>query len=145
VKISTERRVYLKTIEVAAALIFQDGKLLAAQRGYGDYKGWWEFPGGKLEPNENAKQALIRELKEEMNCEIEVDSYFDDIEFDYPKFHLHMFCFLCHLKENEQIHVLEHDSIAWLNKEQLNDVMWLEADLSILEKLKNYDPDPFRA
>ncbi|MBQ3679404.1 MAG: (deoxy)nucleoside triphosphate pyrophosphohydrolase [Succinivibrio sp.] len=126
----------MKTINVVAAIIVSaDRKIFATQRGYGDYKGWWEFPGGKIEDGESKEEALKREIFEELACPIRVDGFFDAIEFDYPKFHLHMDCFLCSL-DGKAPSLLEHMSAKWLSLSELKDVKWLEADLSIIEKLR---------
>jgi 8-oxo-dGTP diphosphatase len=126
----------MKTINVVAAIIVnKDKEIFATQRGYGDYKGWWEFPGGKIEEGESKEEALKREIHEELDCSITVDSFFDSIEYDYPKFHLHMDCFLCSL-DGKESSLLEHMSAKWLSISELNDVKWLEADLSIIEKLR---------
>lgn len=127
----------MKTINVVAAIIVsEDKRIFATQRGYGDYKGWWEFPGGKIEDGESREEALKREILEELDCTIKVEGFFEAIEFDYPKFHLHMDCFLCSL-DGKQPSLLEHMSAKWLKISELSDVKWLEADLSIIEKLKN--------
>ena len=127
----------MKTINVVAAIIVsEDKRIFATQRGYGDYKGWWEFPGGKIEEGESREEALKREIMEELACPIKVGKFFDTIEYDYPKFHLHMDCFLCSLDSVEPS-LLEHMSAKWLKLSELSEVKWLEADLSIIEKLKN--------
>lgn len=127
----------MKTINVVAAIIVrEDKRIFATQRGYGDYKGWWEFPGGKIEDGESREEALKREILEELDCTIKVERFFETIEFDYPKFHLHMDCFLCSL-DGKEPSLLEHMSAKWLRLSELSDVKWLEADLSIIEKLKN--------
>lgn len=126
----------MKTINVVAAIIVsEDKRIFATQRGYGDYKGWWEFPGGKIEDGESREEALKREILEELNCPVRVERFFDAIEYDYPKFHLHMDCFLCSLEDREPT-LLEHMSAKWLKASELSEVKWLEADLSIIEKLK---------
>ena len=124
----------LKTIYVAGAVIVKDRKILATERGYGDYEGWWEFPGGKIEPGETPEAALIRELKEELDAVVSVDRYFDTTEYDYPKFHLSMRCYLCGLI-NEDISLLEHHSARWLGRDDIYSVKWLDADLPIIESL----------
>jgi 8-oxo-dGTP diphosphatase len=127
----------MKTINVVAAIIVsEDKRIFATQRGYGDYKGWWEFPGGKIEEGESREEALKREIMEELACPIKVGQFFDAIEYDYPKFHLHMDCFLCSL-DGVEPSLLEHMSAKWLKLSELSEVKWLEADLSIIEKLKN--------
>ena len=128
------RCVNLKNVNVVVALIIHDGKYFATQRGYGDFKDGWEFPGGKVEENETGEEALIREIKEELETTIKVDKYFDTVEYDYPKFHLSMRCYICSIVEGK-LHLIEHEASKWLSKEELNDVDWLPADKIIVEKL----------
>ena len=123
-----------KTIYVAGAVIIRGRKVFATQRGHGDYAGWWEFPGGKIEPGEDAASALARELNEELVADITVGRYFDTVEHDYPQFHVSMQCFLCSLN-SDGISLLEHSSAKWLGREEINTVKWLGADYPILEKL----------
>lgn len=123
------------SIEVAAAVIIRDNKLLATQRGYGDYKDWWEFPGGKIEPGESPEEALKREIREELDAEISIGEKFISVEYDYPKFHLVMHCFLCEL-ESDEVVLKEHESAKWLCKDEFNTLRWLGADIEVLEKLK---------
>lgn len=125
-----------KRIEVVAAIILDEGKIFATQRGYGEFKDGWEFPGGKMEQGETPEQALLREIREELDVEIEVGQLFDTVEYDYPSFHLTMHCFLCTIKSGELI-LKEHEAAKWLNKESLDSVEWLPADLGLIEKLKN--------
>lgn len=125
-----------KRIEVVAAIILDEGKIFATQRGYGEFKDGWEFPGGKMEQGETPEQALKREIREELDVEIEVGQLFDTVEYDYPSFHLTMHCFLCTIKSGELI-LKEHEAAKWLNKESLDSVEWLPADLGLIEKLKN--------
>jgi len=127
----------MKTINVVAAIIVEKDKILATQRGYGEFKGGWEFPGGKVEPNETKEQAIVREIKEELDTTIEVKDYFDTIEYDYDTFHLSMDCFICSVKEGNLV-LKEHEAAKWLSKENLNSVNWLPADISIIEKIKSY-------
>ncbi|GHU61665.1 DNA mismatch repair protein MutT [Clostridia bacterium] len=124
-----------KTICVVAAIILKDGHILAAQRGYGGYAGYWEFPGGKIEPPETPEDALIREIEEELKAKIAVDSHLIDVEYDYPEFHLKMACYLCSLKSD--ISLLEHNAAKWLNKENLYSVDWLGADIEVLKALED--------
>lgn len=124
----------MKTIEVVAAIIVRDGRIFATQRGYGDWKGWWEFPGGKIEPGECPQEALKREIQEELEAEITVGELLETVEWDYPAFHLTMHCFMCTL-ESETMNLKEHEASAWLTKENLRSVKWLPADDIILEKL----------
>ena len=120
-----------KTIKVVAAIILRDGKLFATQRGYGEWKDWWEFPGGKIEPEETPKDALMREIREELATEIEVGDLLTTVEYDYPKFHLTMHCYLCSIISG-QLSLLEHEDARWLTKDNLNSVRWLPADLEII-------------
>ncbi|MDR1068874.1 MAG: (deoxy)nucleoside triphosphate pyrophosphohydrolase [Clostridiales Family XIII bacterium] len=124
----------MDTIDVAAAIIIRNKKLLAAQRGYGDYAGWWEFPGGKTEPNETPEAALVREIREELDASVSVDSYFGTTEYDYPKFHLSMRCYLCTLA-GDAMTLREHSAVKWLGADDIYSVKWLDADVVILEKL----------
>ena len=124
----------MKTIEVTAAIIIKDGKVFATQRGYGDWKGWWEFPGGKMEPGETPQEALIREIHEELDAEIEIGELLDTVEWDYPAFHLTMHCFLCTLI-SESMHLNEHEDAAWLSAETLYSVKWLPADEGLIPKI----------
>ena len=124
----------MKTIEVVAAIIIEDGKVFATQRGYGEWQGWWEFPGGKIEPNESPQQALKREIREELNADISVDTLLDTVEWDYPTFHLTMHCFICKL-ESGTFSLNEHNDAAWLTKDTLESVKWLPADLVLLDKI----------
>ncbi len=127
----------MKTIKVVAAIIIEDGKVFATQRGYGDYKGWWEFPGGKVEPGEDPKEAIAREIREEMDTEIEVGELFDTVEYDYPEFHLSMDCFLCSVISGK-LTLLEHEDAKWLLAEEIFDVEWLPADLGLISKIRDY-------
>ena len=111
--------------------------VFATRRGYGDFKGWWEFPGGKIESGECPQDALKREIKEELDAEISVGELLQTIEWDYPTFHLTMHCFICEL-ESESFHLNEHEVSVWLNKDNLNSVQWLPADLVLLEKISQY-------
>jgi len=123
-----------KTIYVVGAVIIKDRKLLATQRGYGNYAGWWEFPGGKVEPGEAPEAALARELNEELIADISVGRYFATAEHDYPEFHASLRCYLCCMK-GDDITLLEHSSVAWLDRDDVYSVKWLGADLPIIEKL----------
>lgn len=123
-----------KTIRVVAAIIIKDNKVFATQRGYGDFKGGWEFPGGKIESGETPETALIREIKEELETEIEVDRLLYTVEYDYPEFHLSMDCFLCKIKSGDLI-LKEHEAAKWLTKDTLYSVGWLPADLELIEKI----------
>lgn len=125
----------MKTIEVVAAIIQKDHKIFATQRGYGEFKGWWEFPGGKIEADESPKESLVREIKEELDTVISVGELFHTVEYDYPKFHLTMHCFLCNVVKGNLV-LKEHEDARWLTKEALDEVEWLPADIEIVEKLK---------
>lgn len=127
----------MKTIHVAAAAIIYNHKVFATQKGYGDYEGWWEFPGGKIENKETSQEALIREIKEELDCGIHIIKLLKTIEFDYPKFHLIMDCYLCELKDEKPI-LLEAKDARWLSKEDLLSVKWLQADYLVLDEIKPY-------
>ena len=125
----------MKQIEVVAAIIHDDqGLIFATQRGYGDWKDYWEFPGGKMEPGETPQQALMREIREELETQIKIEKYVTTIEYDYPTFHLTMHCYWCSLA-GAQPTLLEHEAARWLPKDQLASVNWLPADLSILDLL----------
>lgn len=125
----------MKTIEVSAAIIHdKTGRIFATQRGYGEWKDWWEFPGGKIEPGETPEEALAREIKEELNAEISIDKFVTTVEYDYPKFHLTMHCYLCSLT-TDSLHLNEHEAAKWLTKEELDSVKWLPADLIVIENL----------
>jgi 8-oxo-dGTP diphosphatase len=127
----------MKKVEVVAAIIKQGSKIFATQRGYGDFKGYWEFPGGKMESGETPQQALIREIKEELDIVIEVGQLIETIEYDYPQFHLTMHCFICAVISGDLI-LKEHEAARWLTKDTLHSVEWLPADEVIIERLKNY-------
>ena len=108
----------MKTIDVSAAIIHdKTGRIFATQRGYGEWKDWWEFPGGKIEPGETPEEALAREIKEELNAEISIDKFVTTVEYDYPKFHLTMHCYLCSLA-TDSLHLNEHEAAKWLTKEE---------------------------
>ena len=125
----------MKQIEVVAAIIFDKNKILATQRGYGEFKDWWEFPGGKIEIGETREEALQREINEELGIDINIESFIKTIEYDYPKFHLTMHCYKCSL-QNSYPKMLEHEAFQWLEKEKIDELNWLPADLEIIEKLK---------
>ena len=130
----------MKTIKVVAAVICDSlentTKIFATARGYGEFKGKWEFPGGKLEAGETSQQALIREIQEELDVKIEVGELIDTIEYDYPTFHLRMDCFLCVVVDGEII-LKEAEAARWLDKDELYSVDWLPADIALIEKLQN--------
>ena len=127
----------MKTIEVVAAIIIKGNQVFATQRGYGEFKGWWEFPGGKIEVGEDPKSALVREIKEELDADISVGELPQTVEWDYPNFHLTMHCYICSLN-SESMHLNEHEASAWLTKETLDSVKWLPADLILLDKISQY-------
>ena len=124
----------MKTIEVVAAVITRDDKVFATQRGYGEWRGWWEFPGGKIESGECPQEALVREIREELDAEIEVGELLETVEWDYPDFHLTMHCFACTLL-SDSLHLNEHEAAAWLTLDTLNSVKWLPADEDLVRKL----------
>ena len=124
----------MKIVEVVAAAIVKDGKVLAAQRGYGEFKGGWELPGGKIEPGETQEQAIVREIQEEMSATIEVVEKIGTVDYDCQDFHLTMHCFLTRVKEGTLV-LLEHDGIQWVDKKTMNTVDWLPADMKILDKV----------
>ena len=123
-----------KHIEVVAAIILRDGRIFTTQRGYGEWKDWWEFPGGKIEPGESTEDALKREIREELATEIEVDELLTTVEYDYPKFHLTMHCYLCTIISGD-LSLLEHEDARWLAIDELDNVKWLPADKDVIEKL----------
>lgn len=125
----------MKTVNVSAAAIVQDNKVLATRRGYGAYKGWWEFPGGKLEDGESPEAALIREIREELSIEVSVRNFLRTVEYDYPGFHLVMHCFLCSICSGS-LTLNEHEDVRWLSVDELDSVAWLPADLLLLEDLQ---------
>lgn len=124
----------MKRIEVVAAIIVRGHEVFATQRGYGEWKDWWEFPGGKIEEGESPQEALKREILEELNADISVGELLDTIEWDYPTFHLTMHCFVCSLL-SESLHLNEHEASAWLTADTLRSVRWLPADLALLDKI----------
>ena len=129
----------MKTIEVAAAVIVDSfeniTEVFATERGYGEFKGQWEFPGGKIEVGETPQQALIREIQEELTVKIKVGKLIDTIEYDYPKFHLNMKCFLCVIVDGDII-LKEAEDSKWLNKDELYGVNWLPADITLIDKIE---------
>lgn len=123
----------MKTINVVCAVIIHNNKIFATQRGYGEFKDGWEFPGGKVEPGETPEQAVVREIKEELNTDIEVIRYLDTVDYDYPAFHITMWCYLCRVKGGS-LELLEHEAARWLDRENLYDVEWLPPDLELVKK-----------
>ncbi len=126
----------MKEVKVVAAIIKNNDKIFATQRGYGEFKDGWEFPGGKVEDGETNEQALVREIQEELDTTICVDKYVDTIEYDYPTFHLSMACYMCSIKSGNLM-LKEHEAAKWLTKEELNSVDWLPADVTIIDKVAN--------
>ena len=124
----------MSTIHVVAAVIRHEGRIFATQRGYGEWKDWWEFPGGKIEPGESAEEALRREIREELGCEIAVGELLTTIEYDYPTFHISMECYWCTLVNSEP-HLLEHEDACWLLPADLPTLRWLPADISLIRQL----------
>lgn len=125
----------MKHIEVVAAIIEKEGRIFATQRGYGDYKDWWEFPGGKIEPGESQEHALVREIQEELKADISVGEHLCTVEYDYPEFHLRMHCYICKLLSRE-VTLVEHEAAKWLALDELDSVKWLPADIEVIEKLR---------
>lgn len=124
-----------KSIEVVAAIIQRSNRIFATQRGYGEWKDWWEFPGGKIENKEKPQDALKREIREELAAEVEVGDLLTTVEYDYPKFHLSMHCYVCSLV-SDKLSLLEHESARWLSKHELDSVNWLPADLEVIPIIK---------
>ena len=127
----------MKTVKVVAAIIIHENKIFATQRGYGEFKDGWEFPGGKIEPGETPQEALVREIKEELDIEIEVKDFLETVEYDYPEFHLSMDCFFCTIKSGELV-LKEHEAAKWLTVETLDSVDWLPADQGLVEGIREY-------
>lgn len=127
----------MKTVKVVAAIIIHENKIFATQRGYGEFKDGWEFPGGKIEPGETPQEALVREIKEELDIEIEVKDFLETVEYDYPEFHLSMDCFFCTIKSGELV-LKEHEAAKWLTVETLDGVDWLPADQGLVEGIREY-------
>jgi 8-oxo-dGTP diphosphatase len=125
----------LKTIEVVAAIIQDGERYFATQRGYGDYKDWWEFPGGKVEAGETPEEALVREIQEELDTTIKVERFLTTVDWDYPKFHLTMHCYLCTVAEGD-LTLREHEAAKWLTMEDIDSVNWLPADVLVVNALK---------
>ena len=127
----------MKTVKVVAAIIIHENKIFATQRGYGEFKDGWEFPGGKIEPGETPQEALVREIKEELDIEIKVKDFLETVEYDYPEFHLSMDCFFCAIKSGELV-LKEHEAAKWLTVETLDSVDWLPADQGLVEGIREY-------
>lgn len=126
-----------KNIEVVAAIIIRDGKVFASQRGYGEWKDWWEFPGGKIELGETPEGALKREIREELATEIEVGNLLTAVEYDYPEFHLTMHCYLCAIVGGH-LSLIEHEDACWLSEDELDSVKWLPADVEVVNLLRQF-------
>ncbi len=124
-----------KTVKVVAAIIRKGDKIFATQRGYGDFKDGWEFPGGKVEPGEKPEEAIVREIKEELGADIRVTGFLTTVEHDYPQFHLSMDCFWAELKDGTEMTLLEHEAAKWLTRDELDSVDWLPADVKVVEAL----------
>jgi 8-oxo-dGTP diphosphatase len=127
---------HTEKVFVVGAVILRDGKILATQRGYGNYSGWWEFPGGKIEIGEEPEDALKREINEELGAEIVIDRYFETTEYDYGDFYLSMRCYLCALAPGEEISLIEHMAAKWVGRDEVHSLKWLAADLPIIEHLR---------
>ena len=125
----------MKTIEVVAAVIKQGNAIFATQRGYGDFKDGWEFPGGKMEDGETPEDALIREIHEELDTDISIEKYLCTVDYDYPKFHLTMHCYICSIIDGA-LTLLEHEAARWLKRKELWDVEWLPADINVVKALE---------
>ena len=126
----------MKQTEVVAAIIRKGDRIFATQRGYGEWKDWWEFPGGKMEAGETPEEALVREIREELSAEISVDEFLCTVEYQYPAFLLTMHCYLCSLV-TEALHLNEHEAAKWLTKDELDGVKWLPADVEVVEVIKS--------
>ena len=127
-----------KQIVVVAAIIRIGDRIFVTQRGYGEWKDWWEFPGGKMELGESPEEALRREIREELSTEISVDEFLCTVEYDYPKFHLTMHCYFCSLV-TDALHLNEHEAARWLTKDELDSVRWLPADEGLIPRLKAFE------
>ena len=125
----------MKVVKVVAAIIAQEGRIFATQRGYGEFKDGWEFPGGKIEEGETPQQALVREIQEELDTEVEVGDLLGTVEYDYPTFHLSMQCFLCRIKSG-RLNLKEHEAARWLAEDELDSVDWLPADIEVLDWIR---------
>ena len=127
----------MKTVRVVAAIIIENDKVFATQRGYGEFKDGWEFPGGKIEPGETPEEAIVREIKEELDTEVEVIELLDPVEYDYPNFHLSMGCFICKIKSGDLV-LKEHEAAKWLTKDTLGSLEWLPADMGLVGEIEKY-------
>ena len=127
----------MKTIEVVAAIIKHNNKILATRRGYGDFENMWEFPGGKMESGETQEEALIREIKEELELDIDISNYLTTVEYDYPKFHLTMHCFICTICGGK-LQLNAHNAAKWITLEELDKLPWVPADILVIEELSQW-------
>lgn len=127
----------MKTVRVVAAIIIENGKVFATQRGYGEFKDGWEFPGGKIEPGETPEEAVVREIKEELDTEVKAIELLDTVEYDYPKFHLSMDCFICKILSGNLV-LKEHEAAKWLTRETLDSVEWLPADQGLIAQIEKW-------
>lgn len=127
----------MKTVRVVAAIIIENDKVFATQRGYGEFKDGWEFPVGKIEPGETPEEAIVREIKEELDTEVEVIELLDTVEYDYPNFHLSMGCFICKIKSGDLV-LKEHEAAKWLTKDTLGSLEWLPADMGLVGEIEKY-------
>ena len=125
----------MKTVRVVAAIIIEKGKVFVTQRGYGEFKDGWEFPGGKIEPGETPEEAVVREIKEELDTEVKTIELLDTVEYDYPKFHLSMDCFICKILSGDLV-LKEHEATKWLTRETLDSVEWLPADQGLIAQIE---------
>jgi 8-oxo-dGTP diphosphatase len=125
-----------KVVKVVAAIIRKGDKIFATQRGYGEFKDGWEFPGGKVESNESPEAAIVREIKEELNADIKVTGFLTTVEHDYPKFHISMDCFWAELAKDAEMTLLEHEAAKWLTLDNLDSVGWLPADIKVVDAIK---------
>ncbi len=132
-----KEKMALKTVRVVAALILNQDKVLATQRGYGEFKDGWEFPGGKIEPGETPEQAIKREIREELATDIRVEQPLTTVEYDYPTFHLSMECFICKVEQGN-LTLLEHEAAKWLSYDELDSVDWLPADRIVVRELRKF-------
>ena len=128
----------MKKIKVAAAIIMKDGLFFATQRGYGGYKDWWEFPGGKVEAGETSEEALKREIREELDTEVSVDEFLMTVEYDYPEFHVSMDCFICSVVKGD-LTLLEHEAAKWLPLTDPFQVKWLPSDIEVVRRLTEWN------
>ena len=126
----------MKTIEVVAAIIEHEGTVLATQRGYGEFEGSWEFPGGKVEAGETPEEAIVREIQEELSATIEVDRFVTTVDYDYDTFHLTMHCYLAHVAQGH-LQLLEHSAAKWVSAETIDEPAWLPADIAVVEAIKS--------